>query len=63
MQQKALDLVETKIIAKNPETILRQGYTITTDDSGEIIKSVTQIPDSKTIVTHFSDGEVTSHIA
>ena len=63
VQQKALDLIETKILAKNPESILRQGYTITTDDSGEIIKSVTQIPDNKTIVTHFSDGEVTSHIA
>jgi exodeoxyribonuclease VII large subunit len=63
VQQKALDLIETKILAKNPETILQQGYTITTDDSGEIIKSVTQIPDSKTIITHFSDGEVTSHIS
>lgn len=63
VQQKALDLVETKILAKNPETILQQGYTITTNGVGDILKSAKQAKKAETIITHFSDGEITSHIS
>ena len=63
VQQKALDLVETKILAKNPETILRQGYTITTNGVGDILKLAKQAKKAETIITHFLDGEITSHIS
>ncbi|MCQ2958967.1 MAG: exodeoxyribonuclease VII large subunit [Bacteroidales bacterium] len=58
----SLSLLETSIMAKNPETILKQGYSLTSNEKGEIIRSRNQVKTNDTIITLFSDGKVSSTV-
>ncbi len=57
-----LQVIETSIIARNPENILKQGYTLTANANGEIIRSKMQVQAGDVITTHFGDGQVTSEV-
>ena len=43
-----------------PGQVLKRGYTITRDNLGEVMKSVTQIKEDDSIETQFTDGTATS---
>ncbi|MBR5433703.1 MAG: exodeoxyribonuclease VII large subunit [Bacteroidales bacterium] len=57
-----IQLAETRIIAKEPKTILKQGYTLTTSPDGTIVRSSKQLKANDKITTHFADGTVSSTI-
>lgn len=59
-EQSRLQLLEAKVLAANPERILKQGYSLTTNESGEILRSKNQLKKNDTITTHFADGTVSS---
>lgn len=60
--KNALDLTESRITSFDPQTILKQGYTITTDVNGHRITSTKQLAKKDLIQTHFSDGTITSTV-
>lgn len=57
-----LQLIETRIVAKEPKTILKQGYTLTTSADGTIIRSSKQLKANDKITTHFADGTISSTV-
>ena len=57
-----LQLIETRIVAKEPKTILKQGYTLTTSTDGTIIRSSKQLKANDKITTHFADGTISSTV-
>ena len=57
-----LQLIETRIVAKEPKTILKQGYTLTTSADGTIIRSSKQLKANEKITTHFADGTISSTV-
>ncbi len=57
-----LQVIETSIVARNPENILKQGYTFTANAKGEMIRSRSQVQAGDVIITHFSDGQITSEV-
>ncbi|MBP5723191.1 MAG: exodeoxyribonuclease VII large subunit [Bacteroidales bacterium] len=57
-----IQLAETRIIAKEPKTILKQGYTLTTSADGTIIRSSKQLKANDKITTHFADGTISSTV-
>ena len=48
--------------ALNPTAALARGYTITMDESGNILRSASDAMNLKELTTRFHDGEVKSHI-
>jgi exonuclease VII large subunit len=59
-KQARLDDREKHFSAMLPEQVLKRGYTITRDNVGQVIKSVTQIKKDDSIETQFTDGAATS---
>lgn len=57
-----IQLAETRIIAKEPKTILKQGYTLTTSADGTIVRSSKQLKANEKITTHFADGTISSTV-
>jgi len=57
-----LQLIETRIVAKEPKTILKQGYTLTTSADGTIVRSSKQLKANEKITTHFADGTISSTV-
>lgn len=57
-----IQLAETRIIAKEPKTILKQGYTLTTSADGTIVRSSKQLKANDKITTHFADGTISSTV-
>ncbi|MBP5372282.1 MAG: exodeoxyribonuclease VII large subunit [Bacteroidales bacterium] len=57
-----LQLIETRIVAKEPKTILKQGYTLTTSADGTIVRSSKQLKANDKITTHFADGTISSTV-
>ncbi len=47
---------EKLLLANDPRHKLKQGYTIATNKSGKIIKSVNQLQEKEILVTQFYDG-------
>ncbi len=58
-----IQLAETRIIAKEPKTILKQGYTLTTSADGTIVRSSKQLKANDKITTHFADGTISSTVS
>lgn len=56
-----LDLWEQQVEAASPKRILAMGYSITTCN-GKVVRSVKEIRQDATIVTHLADGEFTSRV-
>jgi exodeoxyribonuclease VII large subunit len=59
-QKKALELLEEKARAANPETQLKRGYTITKNKQGKIMRSAGEATGNSVLKTVFADGEVLS---
>jgi len=57
-----LEQEEEKIIPSNPILKLKQGYTMTRDEFGKIIKDPSQLKISQEILTKFYKGQVLSQI-
>lgn len=56
-----LDLWKQQVEAASPKRILAMGYSITTCN-GKVVRSVKEIRQDATIVTHLADGEFTSRV-
>ncbi len=54
-----INITEHKILASDPQTILKRGFTFTEVD-GQTITSAKNISPNSTITTHFHDGTITS---
>ena len=59
-KQASLDDRGRHLDAMLPGQVLKRGYTITRDNRGQIMKSVTQIKEDDSIETQFTDGTATS---
>ena len=59
-KQASLDDRVSHLDAMLPGQVLKRGYTITRDNLGEVMKSVTQIKEDDSIETQFTDGTATS---
>jgi len=59
-KQASLDDKGKHLDAMLPGQVLKRGYTITRDDRGQVMKSVTQIKEDDSIETQFTDGTATS---
>lgn len=57
-----LQLLEASVSSKNPASVLKQGYTLTTTHDGTIVRSSKQITRNETIQTHFADGTISSTV-
>lgn len=57
-----LQLLEKSIESLNPQKVLQQGYTLTTNSNGEIVRSKKQLQKNDTITTVFADGNVNSTV-
>jgi exodeoxyribonuclease VII large subunit len=54
--------LERALIAKDPHSVLRRGYSLTTDAAGTIIRSVQHVKPSELIHTRLADGTIDSII-
>jgi len=60
-QKQALNLLEEKAKAANPEVQLRRGYTITKNKNGNILRSAKEAAGEQVLKTVFLDGEVETY--
>jgi len=60
--EKALIQEEKKLILSSPQLKLKQGYTITFDESGKIVKNLSSLKVSQIIKTKFHKGQTISEI-
>jgi exodeoxyribonuclease VII large subunit len=61
-QKQVLKLLEEKTKAANPEIQLRKGYTITKNESGNILRSAKEASRAMALKTIFTDGEIKSRL-
>ena len=59
-KSQALQLLEERVKAANPEVQLKRGYTITKNASGKIVRSVSELESGSVLTTVFADGEAKS---
>jgi len=55
-REKTLIEKTQRVNSLKPENVLKKGYSITKDITGQVIKSINQIKEGQNIVTHYSDG-------
>lgn len=60
--ESELDLLESKISARDPARILAQGFSISTLSNGKVPKSASEIPAGSSLQTRFVWGTVTSRV-
>jgi exodeoxyribonuclease VII large subunit len=60
--EKLLKQQEEKLVLSSPILKLKQGYTITSDELGKIVKDPTKLKISQTIKTKFYKGQVLSRV-
>lgn len=59
-QRQALQLLDEKVKAANPEFQLKRGFTITKNESGKILRTVNELEAGSVLTTVFADGEAKS---
>lgn len=57
-----LEKANTTLRMADPKRILQLGYSLTYDETGEVVRSIEQIEKGQVLHTQLSDGEITSHI-
>ena len=64
IQAKKLQLnqLETQLQIANPQTAIEQGFAISTNREGKIIRSISQIKEKEEMTHHFKDGKIHSVI-
>lgn len=53
-------LLETKVKAADPATVLAKGYSLTLDSTGKFVRNASQLKAGDKLTTRFKDGEVSS---
>lgn len=53
-------LLETKVKAADPATVLAKGYSLTLDANGKFVRNASQLKSGDKLTTRLRDGEVTS---
>jgi exodeoxyribonuclease VII large subunit len=61
-EQQRLDFLEKRLISLDSSAILRRGFTITCDASGQILKNAAGLLPDATLTTVFADGTVESTV-
>lgn len=61
-QRQRLEVIDARLAAADPAVQLARGFTITTDDTGRVLRSATQASPGHTIRTRMVDGSVTSRV-
>ncbi len=59
-RRQGLDAVERELRAIDPRLVLKRGYSMTTNPSGELIRSAAEVKAGASIDTHFADGTIRS---
>jgi len=54
-----LETIEAKLKLLNPKTILERGFSMVTDDAGNLLNSVEQLKKGEEYTLHLADGKVT----
>lgn len=64
IQDKKLQLnqLETQLKITDPAIALQKGFAISTNEKGNIIRSVSQVKEQETMIHHFKDGKIKSII-
>lgn len=57
-----LEKAETTLRMADPKRILQQGYSLTFDEAGKVVRSAQQIIEGQNLRTQFSDGEISSRV-
>ncbi len=52
-----------RLLALNPRAVLERGFTLTTDDSGRLIRSISSVRPGAHLVTEWRDGRATSVVS
>ena len=59
IRQHAIELLEQRLTACNPERIYRKGYSLLTKN-GKVVRSIHELHEGDTVTTHLSDGSIQS---
>jgi exodeoxyribonuclease VII large subunit len=57
-----LDTLAGKLQSLSPLAVLERGYTVTTDESGRVLRDASRLRRGQTIVTRFAKGSATSKV-
>jgi exodeoxyribonuclease VII large subunit len=60
MMQRRFDRTEKILAVLAPDATLRRGYSMTTDATGNLVRSVTQVRHGDRLRTRVTDGEIQS---
>lgn len=60
LEKSKFSLLETKVKAADPASILAKGYSLTLDPSGKFVRNASQLKPGDKLTTRFKNGEVTS---
>jgi exodeoxyribonuclease VII large subunit len=58
---KRLDMYDQVLTLSNPEKRLKQGYSITRNQQGRVVKSISQVSEKETLTIQVADGTISSH--
>ena len=61
--KKEINDFQARLELINPMNVLKRGYSITTNEKGEVINSINNVKHNDKIITRVSDGEITSVIS
>lgn len=61
-QRLRLELLQERISARDPARLMRQGYSLTVDTQGRLVRSVQALSVGTVLVTRLADGEITSQV-
>ena len=60
--KKEIDNLSIQLGMLNPKSILKRGYSISTDENGVIIRSIKDIKTNDKIITSLRDGKIVSNV-
>lgn len=60
LAKSKFSLIETKVKAADPATVLAKGYSLTLDANGKFVRNASQLKSGDKLTTRLRDGEVTS---
>lgn len=59
--REKIDHLNQLLRSFDPAAILGRGFTLTFDEKGNLLKSVSTAQQAKTVITRFADGEIATH--
>jgi exodeoxyribonuclease VII large subunit len=61
-QQSRINTLAGKLETLSPVAVLQRGYTVTTDETGRLVREASKLRTGQSIVTRFAKGSVTSKV-